>query len=114
MTLLALVLVFSSAFVHATWNYYSKKVMGGAAFIWLFTIGSVILYLPLAVALIVIQKPEIRLFHLGLIGVSAIIHIGYFHTLNRGYQVGDLSLVYPLARGSGPMFATIAAIALLG
>ena len=35
-------------------------------------------------------------------------------TLQRGYKVGDLSLVYPLARGAGPLFATVGAILLLG
>ncbi len=41
------------------------------------------------------------------------IHIVYFITLQKSYQVGDLSLVYPLARGTGPFFFTILAIALL-
>ena len=34
--------------------------------------------------------------------------------LQRGYSTGDLSLVYPLARGTGPIFATAGAIAILG
>ena len=38
----------------------------------------------------------------------------YFLTLQRGYKVGDLSVVYPLARGTGPLFSTLGAIFLLG
>jgi drug/metabolite transporter (DMT)-like permease len=34
--------------------------------------------------------------------------------LNQGYRAGDLSLVYPLARGTGPLLSSVAAIVLLG
>jgi multidrug transporter EmrE-like cation transporter len=39
------------------------------------------------------------------------LHTGYFLLLQRGYRTGDLSLVYPLARGTGPVLATAAAVA---
>src|SRR5205814_1552609 len=48
---------------------------------------------------------------LGLIAGSGLIHVGYFFLLLRGYRVGDLSLVYPVARGTGPLLATGVAIA---
>lgn len=43
---------------------------------------------------------------------TAVIHAAYFLLLQRGYRAGDLSLVYPVARGTGPLLATLAAIAL--
>jgi uncharacterized membrane protein len=45
---------------------------------------------------------------------SSLLHLGYFSTLLKGYQCGDLSLVYPLARGTGPFLSTILAIILYG
>src|SRR6185436_3593237 len=45
---------------------------------------------------------------------SGLIHVGYFFLLLRGYRAGDLSLVYPLARGTGPLLATAGAVALFG
>src|SRR4029079_18634718 len=48
------------------------------------------------------------------IGVSGLLHLTYFVLLQRGYAVGDLSVVYPLARGSGPLLAVLAAVVLLG
>jgi drug/metabolite transporter (DMT)-like permease len=45
---------------------------------------------------------------------SGILHGGYFTALQRAYTDGDLSLVYPLARGTGPLLSVIAAIAILG
>ena len=43
-----------------------------------------------------------------------LLHLGYFILLNRGYDTGDLSLVYPLARGTGPLLVTFAAVVFLG
>jgi drug/metabolite transporter (DMT)-like permease len=45
---------------------------------------------------------------------TAVLHTGYFLSLQKGYAVGDLSLVYPLARGTGPLLASAAAIAIFG
>ena len=110
MTPLALGLVLVAAFVHATWNFFAKRVGGGAPFVWLFSAFSTLLYAPLAVTAVVVQKPDFTpltvLFILG----SAALHLVYFLLLQRGYQVGDLSLVYPLARGTGPALSTVAAI----
>src|SRR5690349_16047947 len=46
--------------------------------------------------------------------VSGALHALYFLLLQRGYATGDLSLVYPLARGTGPLLSTTAAIVFLG
>ncbi|MGH7809543.1 MAG: EamA family transporter, partial [Candidatus Binatia bacterium] len=50
----------------------------------------------------------------GMIAGSAALHTGYIVLLNQGYRIGDLSLVYPLARGTGPLLSSIAAIMFLG
>jgi drug/metabolite transporter (DMT)-like permease len=44
---------------------------------------------------------------------SAIVHTAYYMALDRGYRTGDLSLVYPLARGSAPLITIVAAVFLL-
>ena len=51
---------------------------------------------------------------LGFMVGSAILHIGYYGALQRGYAHGDLSVVYPLARGTGPLLSVTAAILFLG
>src|SRR5688572_22735800 len=112
MTLLALVLVLTSAVIHASWNYLSKKVQGGAGFVWLLSFGSMLLYAPLG--LFVLSQSSFEVSQIGWMLVSALLHMGYFILLNRGYRSGDMSLVYPLARGTGPMLSTTAAILFLG
>lgn len=114
MTLLALALVVAAAFVHATWNYFAKRVGGGPPFVWLFGAVAAVLYAPLAAAVIAWQRPPLGPAAIGMIAGSAVLHLAYFLVLQRGYRVGDLSVVYPLARGTGPTFSTAAAILLFG
>lgn len=114
MTSFALILVLAAAFVHATWNLLAKRAGGGAPFVWLFAALSNLIYAPLALLVLWWQKPHIGsiqiLFMLG----SASIHIAYFLLLQHGYRSGDFSLVYPLARGTGPTLSALTAIIFLG
>ncbi len=114
MTLSALSLVVAAAFVHATWNLLAKRVAGGAPFVWLFSALSTALYAPLALGIVFVQRPTIGPTELLFFGGSSLLHIAYYLTLQKGYRVGDLSLVYPLARGTGPALSTAGAILLMG
>lgn len=114
MSHLALALVLVSAFAHATWNLIAKRVSGGLAFQWVFTVLSVALYAPLAAALVLAGAGHVGGLALVFIVGTAVLQLAYFAALARGYQVGDLSLVYPLARGSGPLFATCLAVVIRG
>jgi drug/metabolite transporter (DMT)-like permease len=107
---LALALVLVAACMHATWNWLAKRAGGGAAFVWLFGALSSVIYAPLALAVLLIQRPTLGAVELGFIFGSGVLHIAYFLALQRGYQGGDLSVVYPLARGTGPTLSTLAAI----
>jgi drug/metabolite transporter (DMT)-like permease len=115
MTVFALVLVLAAATFHATWNLLAKRVGdGGAVFVWLFGFLSMLIYAPLAVVVVLLEEPHFGPEALVFMFGSGVLHLGYFVLLQRGYAVGDLSLVYPLARGTGPLLATAAAIVLLG
>ena len=45
---------------------------------------------------------------------SAIVHVVYFTTLLRGYRLADLTVVYPVARGTGPLLTSLGALVWLG
>jgi drug/metabolite transporter (DMT)-like permease len=104
-----LALVLAAACAHAAWNLLAKGAQGGAAFVWLTTIASAILYAPVLAGGIDLDRTAIA-FMAG----SGALHALYFVLLQRGYATGDLSLVYPLARGTGPLLSGLAAIAFLG
>jgi len=113
MSLYVLALVLTAAVLHASWNLLAKKTKGKTPFIWLQYIVSNILYLPF---LFFQTKQDYTIYlHLLLWFAlsSAVIHLGYFIVLQKGYRSADLSVVYPLARGSAPLVSFIAAIVFL-
>ncbi len=114
MTSFALSLVIIAAFCHATWNLLAKRACGGTAFIWIFASLSTLLYFPLALWILLVEKPLISSYQMLLILGSAVLHSIYFILLDKGYRFGDLSVIYPLARGTGPMLSIMTAIFFLG
>jgi drug/metabolite transporter (DMT)-like permease len=114
MSAFALALVLTAAVLHATWNYLLKRSGGGTAFVWLFATLSAVIYAPLAAGVLWWTGAALAWEGLALIVASAVIHTAYYLLLDRGYRSGDLSLVYPLARGSAPLITVAAAIVLLG
>lgn len=113
MTGFALGLILAAAFIHATWNLLAKRAGGGASFVWLIAALAALLYAPFVIALVVVQRPSLGPLELVFIAGTAVLHLAYFVSLQRGYRVGDLSLIYPLARGTGPLLATGGAVWLL-
>ncbi len=107
----ALALILVAAFCHATWNLILKRSKGGGMiFFWLVAWIETLVYAPLAIFFITQlgYTPDARAIVM-MLG-SALIHVAYFVFLDRGYRTGDLSVVYPLARASGPLLTIIAAI----
>ena len=109
----ALALVLAAAVIHATWNYLLKRSGGGLAFVWLFAMLSAVIYAPLAAVIVWWMRPALTWESYTLMAASAIVHTAYYMALDRGYRTGDLSLVYPLARGSAPLITIVAAVFLL-
>lgn len=99
-------LVLLAACCHATWNFCVKKINGGPELIWLFSLCSIIIYLPIAFIIVgtnpVPVEPRTLFFIVG----SILLHTAYFLLLQYGYRKGDLSVVYPIARATGPMLST--------
>lgn len=114
MTVFALALILVAAVLHATWNFCAKRAGGGLPFVWL--VGAVIcsLYLPVLAGYWWWKHPTISWTDAAWIAGSGVLKTGYSLFLQRGYRTGDFSLIYPLARGTGPLLSTLAAIALLG
>jgi drug/metabolite transporter (DMT)-like permease len=110
----ALVLIIAAAFIHASWNLLNKRASGHATFTWVVAVLSAVFYAPVAAAAVFFWQAQIGWLEIGFMAGSAALHTGYFVLLNEGYRAGDLSLVYPLARGTGPLLSSVAAILFLG
>ncbi|MDQ2952595.1 MAG: EamA family transporter [Chloroflexota bacterium] len=114
MTALALVLVLSSAVMHATWNLLAKRISAQMPFLFLIYLVGAVAYTPFAIALLVIARPELGWIALVFVATAIVLQTVYFATLTAGYRAGDLSVVYPIARATGPLLATAGAIAIFG
>lgn len=107
-------LVLAAALCHAAWNFLVKRINSGPELIWLFSVVSLIVYLPPTVYVVATTTPRLGTWEVTFILGSAMLHLGYFLLLQRGYRHGDLSLVYPTARATGPLVATGLAVMVLG
>ena len=114
MSILGFALVLAAAFCHATWNFYVKRINGGPELIWLFSLLSMVIYLPLAVWVFAAESPNFDTQKIGFVIGSVVLHLAYFLLLQSGYKWGDLSLVYPTARATGPVLSTTFAVLFLG
>ena len=114
MTPFALALVLLAAVLHATWNLCAKRAGGGLPFVWL--VGAVICscYVPVLAIYWARCDPVLPAGAVPWILGSGVLKTSYALLLQRGYRTGDFSLIYPLARGTGPLLSTLAAIAFLG
>lgn len=114
MSLVALALVLVSAVFHATWNMLAKRAGADTPFLWLAYVVGALVFAPFAIGILVVARPQLGWPALVFIAVAVGLQTLYFTTLTAGYRAGDLSLVYPIARASGPLLATIGAIAIFG
>lgn len=109
----AIVLV--AAVAHAGWNLVSKYKKGDTLlFVGAYTTASAILCLPLTIGAAVSGSQPITWALVAAAAVSAALHLTYSLTLQAGYDRADLGVVYPIARGVGPLLTIVIAIFLLG
>jgi uncharacterized membrane protein len=116
MTLASLGLVVLAALVHATWNLLAKRAAGsGPVFVLAYSLVAVVAYAPW-VAWLLARGDGIAWSGAALLTVlaSGVLHLGYSLALQRGYQVADFSVVYPVARGSAPLLSSLGAVLVLG
>ena len=114
MTATALALVITAALCHAVWNIVEKRAGGDARFALLSSLFVCGLWLPLALWLAWGVIGHWGVAEWAVLGASAIVHASYFLTLLRGYRAADLTVVYPVARGTAPLLSAVVALALFG
>lgn len=109
MSAAVLALVLSAALLHASWNAMVKGAgdrwlaLGLVALGHLFAGSVAALFLPL-------PEPATWLY----IAASTIIHLGYYYWLSQAYERGDLSTIYPVARGAAPLLVAAGAWVFVG
>jgi drug/metabolite transporter (DMT)-like permease len=109
----ALTMVLIGALCHALWNITVKRAGGGSAFVCLFGLVSLLAMTPLSIAAWWVQ-PQIFSPWMWFAAIaSGLVHVLYSLVLQQGYKVGSFVVVYPVARGTGPVLTVLAAVVLL-
>ena len=114
MSLQAFALILLAGLIHAGWNIAAKKAGGDARFAFFSSLLLVLVWAPLAWWVGHDVVPHWGWQAWALVAVSGVLHLAYYVILLRGYRQADLTVVYPLARGSGPLISSLFAIVVLG
>lgn len=112
---LAIGLALAAAAVHGTWNVL-VKVSGDplTTFQRATALGAVILTVPVLIWWIAAGRPSVSPAAAGYAALSAGLELAYLWLLSAAYTRGELSVVYPIARGSAPLLAVIIGFGVLG
>ncbi len=95
-------LVLTAAIGHALWNFAARKVAGDIAILWLsFALGSVCMLPVCAYMWWQGAPPTTTPISMLCLLATGVLHAIYFALLASAYEHGEISLVYPVARGSG-------------
>lgn len=109
MPLTALGLVLLAALLHATWNLAAKKAGGDHRFAFMAGVLAVVGWAPAVVWVGLGEFARWSAWAWGVALLSAVLHLVYFTVLLTGYRRSDLTVVYPVARGTGPLLAVLGA-----
>src|SRR3954469_15912711 len=105
----AFALAISSAFVHALWNLLLARARDSEAATAVALIAGTIVFAPVAAL-----TWDIDAGALPYLAASAALEVAYFALLAAAYDRGELSVVYPVARGSAPVLVAVFSVVLLG
>lgn len=106
---LALGMALAAAFLHVVWNLVVKVSTDRLVAAFTVSAGGALLNLPV---LAVVGLPDRKVW--GLVMLSAVVQTFYMVLLSKAYEKGDMSFVYPVARGFAPLLVTGAGVLLLG
>ena len=109
MSIFVFLTVIGAALLHASWNALIK---GGADK--RVSMGAMVLgHLPIALlAMVFVPLPHLESWPYIIAGI--VLHMGYQLFLLQSYKIGDLTQVYPIARGSAPLLVTLFSVFVLG
>jgi len=108
-------LVAASVLCHAAWNLMAKKAgAGGTVFVGVWSAVAALLWAPAGIWALCTAWSTLDAQAAVFLGGALVLHSGYYLILQRGYRIGDLSVVYPIARGLGPVLACLVAVPVFG
>jgi drug/metabolite transporter (DMT)-like permease len=110
MPLSALILLILSALLHAAYYGFYKRSADKQVFVWWFLLVAVVVYSPT----LLLNESVIPAQGWLCLLLSGLLDMIYFASVGKAFEEGDLSVVYPLARGAPPLLITLGGVVFLG
>jgi drug/metabolite transporter (DMT)-like permease len=104
-----LIIVLFGAMLHASWNFLVKRTEDQYV-----SMSSVVIGHTAFALVAIVYSPSPAVQSLPYLFVGALLHVGYQLFLLASYRIGDLSHVYPLARGVSPLLVAVVSVLFLG
>ena len=114
MSIMSLLIITVAAAIHAGWNAVARRANDVVTFAWLSAVFGTIIYSPFAFSVFAQSYNQIDATGYSALGITVLCTTVGFLAILAGYKMGDYSVMYPVSRGTGPLIATLAAIAFLG
>lgn len=103
-----------AAAMHGTWNVLVKTSGDPLVSIYRSTVAAAAIMTPLALIATLVLHPTITPAAFGFAAVSGVLEVTYMWLLSSAYARGEISVVYPIARGSAPLLAVAIGLGVLG
>ncbi len=114
MSLVAVGLVLAAALMHAAWNLRLKSAADPLRVTAVAVPLGTLLLTPLVIEVwLATGRPGLPWQGWALAAVAGLVELLYFHSLSNAYKRGEISAVYPVARGTAPLLAAFVGVVAL-
>ncbi|MGF6355945.1 putative membrane protein [Paenibacillus sp. 4624] len=110
--ILPLILVLASGMAHAVWSMFTKRSLNKSVFLWSIMMIPTVLLLPVLV--VELSRDSLPVSAYALLIVSMALQALYSWLLSQTYELGDLSQIYPIMRGTSTLLVPLIGVAFLG
>ncbi|GGF88523.1 DMT family transporter [Paenibacillus aceti] len=109
--LIPILLVLASGLCHAVWNLFTKRSINKGVFLWTIMMIPAVLLLPVLIA--ELWRTPLSWGDYGLLVLSVVLQGVYSWLLSKTYELGDLSQIYPIMRGTSTLLVPLIGVVFL-
>ncbi|WP_418041039.1 EamA family transporter [Paenibacillus xylanilyticus] len=110
--ILPIFLVLASGMAHAVWSMFTKRSLNKSVFLWSIMMIPTVILLP--VLIVELVREPITMAAYALLVLSMALQALYSWLLSQTYELGDLSQIYPIMRGTSTLLVPLIGVFFLG
>ncbi|WFR62260.1 DMT family transporter [Paenibacillus amylolyticus] len=110
--ILPIILVLASGMAHAVWSMFTKRSLNKSVFLWSIMMIPTMILLP--VLIVELAREPLSIPAYALLFLSMGLQAMYSWLLSQTYELGDLSQIYPIMRGTSTLLVPLIGVTFLG